>query len=254
MPTCVAYEPFTTVEVVRERGCDCIGDLTPDADIERWIDEASDTIAAATGMRIAGTITLKARPCRDDWCTCQCPCCGLDSIWLGDQLISVDAVRIDGDLIDPSWYSIHHSPIGFNLVRVGPSVNGQRPPRWPSLNRRWLADTEQHTWSIDFTVGACMDSEIILDAVMELICDSAAQANSDGWKWLDNGVVTATIGGVQVTVDPARVQRLQSGSIGPATEKMIGLLAPGGPQPAGAVWAPELTAWQLNANPVTVNP
>lgn len=248
--TCVAYESFISVAQARAGGCECVNDSIDDATIQGWIDAASDTIAAATGMRIAGQIAMKARPCRFSPGQC-CTCCGLDAIWLGsDPLVSVDAVRIDGNVVPDSWWQVHHSLIGPHLVRVGPADQHKPPPCWPSYQKRWLDDGFEDTWSIDFTVGACMDSPIIFDAVMELICDEAAQYAGDK-VYLESGVVTATMGGVTVTVDPDRVMRLATGAIGPATTKMMGLLSPGGRQPFGEVWSPELLGgWNLYAQPI----
>lgn len=239
----LAAEQLVTIEQVRDSGyCACIdeGDFTDD-ELSDLIDSVSDTIARLTGMRISGRRQLVARPCRIDYHLCTC--CGLDGVPLGDNDPVVDSVKIDGDTLDPSTYELHRTLIGWNLVKR--STDNFRPSSWPSAQSIWKPDTEDDTFAIYFTEGVYIDDHVITTAALEIVCDWA----SDGIRTsntLEEGIISANLGGVTVQVDPDRLARIRTGQLGPMTARLMGLLVPGGMNPS-TVWAPEmLDGWDLH--------
>lgn len=239
-----AAEAFLTVEQVRESpNCGCITDTTPDDEtIEGYVDAASDVIAISTGMRIRGRQTLIARPCRDA-CVDMCPCCGLDVIPLGDEQPVVTQVKIDGEVLDSAYYWLHWNRVSWVLARR-PLPNETTPRNWPSWQKRYLADTEDDTFSITFTTGTFVDQQLIVDAALEIVCDLAT--DSEKLANTIEGAISADMGGVRVELQTDLLARIRAGEMGPMTRRMMGLLAPDG-RSYSMVWAPELTlGWQLN--------
>lgn len=238
-----AQQLVTLAQVRAAENCACVTDASPDDDeLGLMIDGASDAIATITGSRVAGRRQLVARPCRADWYLC--PCCGLDGIPLGDDNPTVDEVKIDGTALDSSGYELHRTLIGWNLVKV--STDNFRPSAWPSAQSIWKPDTEDDTFSVTLTVGTDPELDyVIRQAALEIVCDMAAE-QLRARDALEPGVVQATMGNVTVRVDESRLARIQAGGFGPATTRMMALLAPGGAH-ASTVWAPEMmSGWSLN--------
>lgn len=247
MTLTAAAEQFVTAEQVRDpdiNNCACINEDEPsDADLELMIDEASDMIAITTGFVVSGRRQLIARPCRTGY-ECACPCCGRDGINLGDRDPVVDMVKIDGVTLAAGNYMLHNTRVGKMLVRLDPLEANVHPRNWPSTQQWWLADTDQHTFSVTFTEGLATDRILIRDAMMEIICDMVTAATKR--KNVIPGATAATMGNVSVTLDENRIQRILNGELGPATTKMMGILAPNARQPV-AVWSPEIEGdWELN--------
>jgi hypothetical protein len=252
----VASEQFLTVDEVKDsNACDaCIDEATDDAEISGWVDQASDIIAILTGMRVHGRRQLLARPCRSGGSYhhsdfSYCDCCHLDSIPLGDQKPTIDEVRIDGEILPSDEYELHWGLNGWGLVRVGDPTSDTRPPHWPSRQKAWRPDTEEGTFSVLLTVGVDPAIPMIKAAMLELVCDLAAEA-AGGYQHpneLPSGVTQATIGNATVQVDFDRLERMKRGEIGPNTSKLIAVYAPGERQHKAGVFAPELTMnWDLN--------
>jgi hypothetical protein len=245
-----AHEAFLVVEQVREHECACITpDDPPDATIQDWIDQASDLITVVSGYSVAGRRNLILRPCRTSWSGCECACgCDLDAIPLGDQTPVVTEVKIDGDVLDPDLYEIHPSRIGYSLVRV--STDGVQPPNWPSTQHLWAPDTEEHTFAVYITEGFHVEQWVVEMAALEIVCDFASETHLRADE-LAEGVTSARLGGVSITVDPDRMARIRSGALGPATSRLMGIFAPQG-RGGSAVWAPELEPWNLHPRIPTV--
>lgn len=234
---------LSIAEVRADTQCGCITDSTPvDAVVTTYIETASDVIAIATGMRIAGRQSLVARPCRDA-CVDYCACCGLDVIPLGDERPVVTQVKIDGEVLAADYYWMHWNRVQWVLARK-PLAGELTPRHWPSTQKRWLDDTEDDTFAIYFTRGADVDGHLIKQAALEIVCDLATEATLR-----DNvieGAVSVDIGGVRIELDPDLIERVKSGDLGPMTRRMMGLLAPTG-RSYSMVWAPELTGgWEMN--------
>ncbi len=241
----VASEGFVTLATVRaDDRCSCITDTEPDdAELQTIIDSVSDDIAVVTGLRIAGRQNVIARPCRDfDVASC-CPCCGLDSIPLGDERPEVTKVIIDGVEQTADQWWLHWNKTSWMISRL-PTGSETTPPHWPTWQERWKADTEDDTLAIYFGQGIHIDSFDIQEAALEAVCDRVAESSKrkDG---LD-GVTSITLGGATATVDQDRLDRIRTGSLGPATQRLISVVSPHG-RTHSEVWAPELTfGWDLN--------
>lgn len=240
----VASEAFTDITTVRaDPHCACVTDTTPDDDtVQSYIDAASDMITIVTGY-ISGRQTVRARPCRrDDWCE-PCSCCGLDAIPLGDLRPTVTQVKVSGVVISADYYWLHWNGVSWVLARK-PESGQLTPQRWPSDRKRWAADTETDTFSITYTQGIHVDDVIIQDAVMEIICDLAAEPRRQSNRV--EGARSMSGGGLTVELEEDRIERLRNGDMGPMTRRMMGVLRPHGNQ-TPAVWAPELMGgWDLN--------
>lgn len=245
MPS-LAGEPFTTVEAVRAE-CSCAVGAT-DEQIQSWIDEASDIIAVITGMTVYGRMQVVARPCRFG-VRCGCACCGLDSIPLGDPKPTIDEILINGDVLDPDDYDLHWGLNGWNLVHLG---DGTRPPTpWPTYQERWKSEDQPGTFAIHLTVGVDPGRPLIQAAVFEIICEFAARAAGSSKNQLPRGTISANLGSTQIQVDADILDRLQRGELGPAVTQMLAILAPQG-RAQSAVYAPELTEWDLGLRPAPV--
>jgi hypothetical protein len=243
--TTAAAEAFVTIEQVRESDCPCINEDTPtDPELTLMIDEASDMIAIASGFVVAGRRALIARPEMCGEWGGGCPCHGFDVIPLGDNNPTVTSIKIDGVALTTDEWKYHHTLIGPTVYRIDTTNTPVRPRSWPTSQRGWLADTEEHTFAIYFTEGMDSARYLIQSAVLEVICDmvSSPSRRSNALE----GATSATMGNVTVTLDNDRLERIRTGALGPAAERMMGLLAPGGRQ-SSTVWAPEMTmGWDLN--------
>lgn len=240
----IASERFVTVDQVRaDDNCGCVTATTPDSDtLVDYIDAASDMIALATGLRVAGQQQVIARPCRK-WHTCEpCSCCGLDVIPLGPDRIKVNQVKIDGVTLASDYWFLKWHLTHWGIARR--PLDGETTPRmWPSSQKLYLEDTAEDTFAIYFTQGIAVDTYIIEAAALEIVCDLIAEDR------LRNdyipGATEVTLGGTSIRVDPEYMERIQMGAVGPMAMRMMGLMAPGGMN-ASQVWAPELLhGWVL---------
>lgn len=96
-------------------------------------------------------------PCTDD-----CSCVNLDKIKIPYPTCSVDEVKIDGLVVDPSNYKV----LNFEeLVWANPVSGG-----WPRCNDLRKPDTEEGTWSVTVTWGKAPD-QLVLQAAAEMACE-----------------------------------------------------------------------------------
>lgn len=252
MATNLACDPFMTVEEFEalDSCADCLVGVT-DEQLAAWIDEASDLIAILSGMRVYGRCSLVARPCRKGL-RCGCDCCHLDAIPLGDMKPTIDEVLIDGVTISPEEYDLHWGLNGWSLVLLGDGTT--HPGYWPSYQKRYLADTEDDTFAVYLTVGVHVDRAIVQAAVVDIVCDIAAEV-AGGYRnvnELEDSVIQAQVGNATVVVDRERLARLQHGEISANMNRLLGVLAPQG-RAVSAVYAPELAeGWDLNLRQIPV--
>lgn len=239
-----ASQAILTIEEVRaDTQCGCVTDTTPDDDtITSYIHIASDVVAITTGMRIAGRQTLVARPQRCATEIVYCNCCGLDVIPLGDEDPTVTQVKIDGEVLAADYWWMHWDRVQWVLARK-PLANETTPRRWPSTQKRWLADTETDTFSITFTRGMHVDDHLIKQAALEIVCHLATEDTIRD-RTIE-GATSLELGGVRVEVSEELLERVRSGEMGPMTRRMLGVYAPTG-RSYSMLWAPELTmGWEL---------
>ena len=242
----VANEMFVTVDEVRaDDTCACVTATTPDSDVlVEYIHAASDMLATVTGMRVAGRQAVIARPTRmcnyGEMC---CPCCGLDVIPISDERPNVTQVKIDGATLSSSYWWMHWNRTHWVLARK-PLAGEQTPRAWPSSQKRYLDDTEDDTFAIYFTQGIHVDTHIIKQAALEVVCDMLSEdlVRKDGLE----GVTDITLGGATASLDEHRLMRIASGEVGPMSRRLMGVMSPTG-RSHSEVWAPELTyGWDLN--------
>lgn len=241
----VASEAILTIQQVRDDArCACVtADDPADGVLQAIIDQVTDDLATVSGGAINGRRSVVARPCRHEDRCVPCGCCGLDSIPLGDLRPEVTQVKIDGDVIPSDQYWMHWNGISWVLSRK-PGPTQVSPPRWPSTQHRWKADTEDGTFSITFTQGIHVDSHAITEAALEAVCDkvTALQRRETTLE----GVTSITLGGATAQLDDDQLDRITNGEIGPATRYLLGVVAPDGRR-TSEVWAPELLGgWDLN--------
>lgn len=242
-----ASEQFVSLATVRAApNCACITANDPvDADVEILIDTASDTLTALTGGAISGRQTVTFFPLRTrSNCVCQCGC-GLDAIPLDGFDPVIVAVKIDGVALAGADYNLHSSRDGrWTLVREAVDL---QPDSWPSCQSMWRPDTEDDTFSIEYTYGQHIDW-IAEQAALELVCDFAAEATIKT-NQIAQGATSASLGGVNVGFNSGytiaeRLERLQAGDLGPATTRFMSVYAPQGRRHSD-VWAPELEPWKM---------
>lgn len=267
----MAAEQMTTVDSVRAMGgCGCITEQDPPEDeLNLIIDNVSDAMARLSGMYVRGRAQYIARPCRE-YCVCQCACCGMDAIPLGDRDPVIDEVWINGWQLEESEYALHSTITGWNLVRYRSADDiafNRRPRDWPSWQDRWrdwTSTTDTPTFAVIYTMGVHIDDVYIERAANELVCDLISEEGRRATS-LPASTVGASMGGVQVSVSSDRISaiterldRITAGELGPAFTRFMGMFAPRG-RGFSAVWAPELLGgWQLNPEhyvaPVVIEP
>lgn len=93
-------------------------------------------------------------------CSGHCSCTELQEVRLPDNVITIDEVKVDGVVLDPSAYRVDNFRI---LVRIDGGT-------WPICNELNNADTEVGTWSITATYGKAVP-QLGQIAVGELMCE-----------------------------------------------------------------------------------
>lgn len=143
-----------------------------DADIDIWLQIASDILFAFSGRQFPGHCTDTVRPCArwtgdttpprslqpyaagwpwyPSWGYCGCNrdvrtgCSPIPAITLGGApVVSVEAVKVDGTTLDSSAYRIDD-------YRWLTRIDGQG---WPCCQRMDLDDSQSATWSVTYTYG-----------------------------------------------------------------------------------------------------
>lgn len=116
-----------------------------------WLQIASDILFQFTGRRWPGVCTSTVRPYS---CACQVGSCGCGAaiqIDLPDRpVVVVSQVKIDGDVIDPSYYQLQSDRWLVYLPDEVP-LGGRRG--FPTSQRLDRADSEENTFSVTYTHG-----------------------------------------------------------------------------------------------------
>lgn len=241
-----AAVPFTTAEAVRATSdCGCItADDPTDEALEVLIDTASDELCRLSWGRVYGRQETTVRPCRTGcWDTCGCGCT-LDGVPLWGPDPDVSVVKINGAVLATNLYGIHESIAGYHLVRL--SINGIRPPSWPSWQELWRPDTENHTFSIKYEYGVHID-RVIERAAIELVCYYSRQEDVKK-NLLGKGTVSANYNATTVTLEERRLTQrgnanADTESVGPRMSEFLTIW--GGPR--SHLWAPELDGgWTMH--------
>lgn len=193
------------------------------ADLESWMQVASDLLFELSGQRFPGHCTDTVRPCaqtcHDDpppryddlgasfswsWygsCGCRsqsCGCSTLSELTLsGWPLVSVEEVLIDGAIVDPSEYRVDD---WGRLVRLRGTEDTVQ--HWPSCQQLDLPVTEADTFQISFTYGQRPPAAGVA-AAASLGCQLALACAGSGDCRLPQRVQSITRQGVSmVLLDP----------------------------------------------------
>jgi hypothetical protein len=95
-------------------------------------------------------------------CNCQdqCSCINLSEVNLPNPVCSIQEVKIDGVVVDPTTYRVDNFR---KLVRLGSDV-------WPKCNDLTKPDTEVGTWSVKLQYGIA-PPQLVLLAAAEMACE-----------------------------------------------------------------------------------
>jgi hypothetical protein len=122
---------------------------------EDWLQVASDILFDLTGRTWAGFCEDTVRPCRSEslcppvrrGASCGCP--RVSEIALGGfPLVSVNTVRIDGEVVDPARYRIDDHRTLVYLPADGDTRRG-----WPRCQDLTLDASEEGTFEVVYTYG-----------------------------------------------------------------------------------------------------
>ena len=161
---------------------------------------ASDVLYNLTGQQWPGECTDTVRPCRGAHGFCDRCGWGAQTVTLpGQPVISIDEVLLNGDVVDPAWYTLRDNAM-LAAVR---QPDGQRMV-WPCCQDLSRPSTEQGTFEISYTFGGLPDQGGVLAAAL-LGWEFAVSWTPDcsASCRLPQRVQTITRGGVSMTVlDP----------------------------------------------------
>lgn len=152
--------------------------------------EASQMAFAALGRKYPGPCQATVRPVLRG--SCCSPCSGPSAIPLHNPVVSIDEVRVDGEVVT-DW----HLRQGHILHRNTGS--------WPTTQKVYLADTEPDTFSIAYTFAA-QPPLVARRAALEI----AVNLWNVGWPStavdgaLPAGTVAVSRQGMTETIDPER--------------------------------------------------
>lgn len=152
-PNTSTCEPWATVADVCAPCDDYAFDLVQ---LEDGLQVASDVLFNLTGRQWPGECSTTVRPCgyrRADSCGCMssrtCGCRRLSELQLPGPVVSVEQVKIDGEVVPTARYRVDDHR---HLVYLPESDSAERQG-WPCCQRLDLADTEDDTWSVTYTFG-----------------------------------------------------------------------------------------------------
>lgn len=236
---------WATLEGLAECCTACDFDTIDDAVKEAAITEASRVMYILLGRTLTGPCPVTVRPSwtgdQYNWRTSEGWVLRCNSIPLQWPVVSIEEVIIDGVVLDTSEYTIMDEKYLLRLADVDTRSN----PGWPSCNRLDLPTTERGTWSISYTFGHDIPSEVT-DAVEELACEILKECSVSGSSAFPPNTVSVSRGGVNVNLERVSASRLgnNAGSssevLFPAVVKALNLYNPTGQRVPTLAWAPEL--------------
>jgi hypothetical protein len=213
-PTVVLCEPWATTA---DLPCQDY-ELDP-AQVELWLLFASEVLYELSGRRFPGPCPIIARPCarrrvapEPMWwpgerrgsmgsCSCnrarRCGCNALDEIDLGPDVVSIEQVRVDGEVVPAVEY-------GLELQRflVGYTQSDGQRRTWPCCQDLTAPATAEGTFEVQATRGLMPPRGGIM-AAASLACELIASATPDAECRLPKRVTTITRQGVSIAVlDP----------------------------------------------------
>lgn len=212
-PSAVICEPWCT-----DADLPCADYLLDPAVVEQWILFASEVLFELSGGIFPGPCPIVVRPCarrvaaeRTMWepgtarggmgtCSCnrasRCGCNRLSEIDLGPDVVSVEQVRVDGDIVAATEWELIE-----NRYLVGWTKADGTLRTWPCCQRLELPATADDTFEIQLTRGLAPPRGGMLSAA-SLSCELIA-SSTGGTCRLPKRVTNITRQGVSVAVlDP----------------------------------------------------
>ena len=236
-----ACQPFTTVDAVLNTPCACpMEDADP---IATWIDMASDVLYYLSDGYVTGVCTTTARPVtHHDRCFPRTVGPWVDSGWRGcceygprlhlrTPSAVVHEVKIDGDVVDPDEYALVD---GYWLIR--------RNDSWPVRNNLSEPDTEDGTWSINYSWGDAPDY-LVQQAAIEMTCELAKYSGVGSSEVFPPGVITANVQGATVAIEDFAAAAMEGRELMPKVARFIAMY--GGRGQSAHVFSPEIEAYRL---------
>lgn len=242
---------WTTVEDVVACCSAAIGSDTSYA--EASVIASSELLYEASGRRYPGICERTVRPCDPIGCACgtqvlsrghlvswdgscwgglDCGCTPASKVKLAGRVREIVEVKIDGVIVDPADYFVEE---GRWLVR-------RSPDRWPNCQTTSLPDTEEGTFSVDYTYGRTPPVAGQL-AAQALACEVVKSCSPDVECALPNGVVRVTRQGI--TMERSFLVRNRDGvwatGIG-ELDLFLNSLNPSGIPRRGTFWSPSRRA------------
>lgn len=150
---CLAYDDDPGLaEQMLQFASDVLYDLTG----RQWPGECTETVRPCADRRVApGRPTWFPTPAeRGSWGTCscnranRCGCTTLSEVKLSNHVLSVDEVKVDGEVVPAPEYVLLDEAYLVGLTQADGSMRS-----WPCCQRLDLEDSEVGTWSVTFTHG-----------------------------------------------------------------------------------------------------
>jgi hypothetical protein len=236
-----ACQPFTTVDAVLDAPCGCPMEAADP--IETWIDMASDVLYYLSDGYVTGVCTATARPVTShDHCLPRTigpwafsgwrGCCEYGPrLYLRSPNPVVHEVKFDGAVLDPEEYALVDD---YWLIR--------RHASWPVRNNLSEPDTEDGTWSINYSWGNAADY-ITEQAAIEMTCELAKYAGVGSSEVFPPGVITANVQGATASLEGFAEAVMEGRELMPKVARFIARY--GGRGQSAHVFSPEIEAYRL---------
>jgi hypothetical protein len=266
-PTTGPCEPWVTAEDVADY---CGTQFTGGSDtsvLEEWASIASDVLFQITGGTWPGECgPIVVRPCADA-CGCwaiaanryaqgwawdpsagrwncggrSCGCSPLSEVQLTGNPRSIIEVKIDGAVVPSDEYRLDTQG---RLVRLRDPLEPNSRLLWPSCQILDLADTEEGTFSIEYTYGADPPHAGRV-AAAALACQLWLARNNNGRCKLPQNTRSVVRGGMTIEIGSLIADSLKRGATGIlAIDAFIAayaqLDAKGNPIEESTVWSPDI--------------
>jgi hypothetical protein len=213
-------------------------------DPAEWPEEqraGMDVATAILNRATAGLFqqcTVTVRPCpampapagyRRAVAGCDPPSCDTvsDIALTPNPVLAVHAVKVDGQLLEPSMYAVHNA---YLLVRLG-------GPAWPAYQNLALPDTEPGTWSVTYEYGRRLPADGRV-AVTRLAIEAAKACTGRGDCALSQRVTEIVRQGITVTLD--NLDTIREGGTGlPLVDRWVASVNPGRARLQPTVYTPD---------------
>lgn len=166
--------------------------------------------------------------------TCQCPgdcgCGPICEVPLDGPVHDIVAVRVDGEIVEPTTYRVDRTHRGDMLVK-------ESGPCWPECQDLELPDNEPGTWSVTYRRGTLPDAdgELAL-TLLALEVDKLCHGRRD--CVLSERVVRVVREGIEIELDTT--EQIRQGATGIAfVDRWVGLVNPYGARLQMRAYSPD---------------